>query len=59
MIFQCQIKENLNKLISIWYILRIIIVLNCKISTAQLTLLDAKMLNYVMLHTKLEEWKNN
>ena len=59
MIFQGQIKENLNKLIQIWYILRIIIILNCKTSTAQLTLLEANMLNDVMLHTKLEEWKNN
>ena len=28
-------------------------------STAQLTFLEAKMLNDVMLHTKLEEGKNN
>ena len=59
MSFQCQIKENINKLIPIGYILRIIIILNCKTSTAQLTLPEAKMLNDVMLHTKLEEWKNN
>ena len=57
--FQCQIRTNLNELIPIWYILRIISILNCKTSTAQLTLLDAKMLNDVMLHTKLEEWNNN
>ena len=38
--FQCQIKENLNKLFPIWYILRII--LNCKTSTAQLILMEAK-----------------
>ena len=55
MSFQCQIKENLIKLIPIWYILRIINILNRKTSTAQLTLL----LNDVILHTKLEEWKNN
>ena len=59
MSFQCQIKENIIKLIPIWYILRIIIILNCKTSTAQLTLLEANMLNDVILHTKLEEWKNN
>ena len=57
MSFQCQIKEPLNKLIPIWYILRIIIILNRKTSTAQLTLMEAKMLNDVMFHTKLEEWK--
>ena len=54
MSFQCQIKENINKLIPIWYILRIVIILNCMTSTAQLTLLEAKMLNAVMLHTRLE-----
>ena len=59
MSLQCRIKENRNKFISIWYIMRIIIILNCKTSTAQLTILEAKMLNDVMLHTKLEEWKNN
>ena len=59
MAFQCQIKENLNKLFPIWYILRIIIILNCKTPTAQLTLLEANILNDVMLYTKLEEWKNN
>ena len=59
MSFQCQIKENLIKLIPIWYILRISIILNCKTSTAQLTILEANMLNDVLLHTKLEEWKNN
>ena len=59
MSFQCQIKENHNKLIPISYILRIIIILNRKASTAQLTPLEVKMLNDVMLHTKLEEWKNN
>ena len=53
---QCHIKENPNKLIPISYILRII--LNCKTSTAHLTLTQ-KMLNDVMLHTKLGEWKNN
>ena len=58
-LFQCQIKENLNKLIPIWYILHIIIILNCEMSTAQLRLLEAKLLNDVMLHTKYEEWKNN
>ena len=55
MSFQFQINANPNKLFSIWYSLRIIIILNCKMSTAQLTLLEAKMLNDVMLHTKLEE----
>ena len=59
MSFQCQIKDNINKLIPIWYILLIIIIPNCKTSTAQLTLLEANMLNDVILHTKLEEWKNN
>ena len=46
------VKSNLNELIPVWYILRII--LNCMMTTAQLTLLEAKMLNDVMLHTKLE-----
>ena len=55
MSFQCQIKENPYKLFPIWFILRIIIILNCKTSTAQLTLL----LNEIMLHTKIEDWKNN
>ena len=55
MSFQCQIKENLNKLIPISLILRIIIILNCKTSTAQLTLL----LNEIVLHTKIEDWKKN
>ena len=59
MSFQCQIKENLIKLIPIWYVLRISIILNCKTSTAQLTIPEANMLNDVLLHTKLEEWKNN
>ena len=44
--------SNPNKLIPIWYILRKI--QNCQTSTAQRTLLGAKMLNDVMLHTKLE-----
>ena len=51
MSFQCQLKENLNKLI-----LRLFIILNRMTSTAQLTLMEAKMSNDVMLHTKLEEW---
>ena len=51
MSFQWQIEENLNKLI-----LRIFIILNRMTSTAQLTLMEAKMSNDVMLHTKLEEW---
>ena len=50
MSFQCQIRENLNKLIPIWYIMSII--LNFKRSTAQLTLLEAKMLDDVMLDTQ-------
>ena len=52
MSFHCQIKENLNKLIPVWFILRKIIILNCKTSAAQLTLLEAKILNDVMLHAK-------